>query len=183
MGVNIDSKDIVSLLNIPKRKFLIISLAIMIFTGLILFFFFLFIDKLYLSGLKNKIGTILGMMFVISTVVFVIIILIFVFDELIKKIRIKKLKQKMETYLLKNNNKAIIGIIRGLLKEEDHTGVLQYNNGATAELVSRGIISLTSSNNPVDIGYNNEMYTNYFLQPFIIEIIENNEELRKKYKK
>lgn len=183
MGVNIDSKDIVSLLNIPKRKVFIISFTIMIFTGLMLFLPDPIINKLYLSTLKNSIGTILGILFLISTVLVIVLILIYIFDCFIKKHKTKVVKRKITKYLLENKNKAIIEIIKKLLKTEGHTCELQINSGAVAELTSRGIISLTTSNSPVDFGYNNEMFTNYFLQPFIIEIIENNEELRKKYMK
>ena len=107
--------------------------------------------------------------------------LICIFDFLLNKYKLKRLKKNITKYLLENKNEVIIQIIRNLLKEKDHTGMLPYNNGATAELMSRGIISLTSANNPVEFGDNNEMYTNYFLQPFIIKIIENNEGLKKKY--
>lgn len=183
MGVNIDSKDIISLLNIPKRKVLIISFTIMIFTGLFLFLPDSIINKLFLDKIRNSIGAILGIVFLISVVLVIVILLICVFDFIANKYKLKKLKKRITKYLLENKNEVIIQIIKELLKEKDHTGPLPYNNGATAELTSRGIISLTSANNPVEFGDNNEMFTNYFLQPFIIEIIENNEELRKKYKK
>ena len=68
MGVNIDSKDIVSLLNIPKRKIFIISFTIMIFTVLVLFLPDSIINKLYLNNIRNNIGTILGIVFLISVV-------------------------------------------------------------------------------------------------------------------
>lgn len=181
MGINVDSKDLLQILNIPKRKVFIIAFAVMLFTGLVLFLPEEVINKLYLNGIKNSIGTILGIIFLISAVIIIVLLTVLVFDFFKKKYIIKATKKKIRKYLLNCKNKAVIDIIKSLLRQEDHTEKLQINNGAVAELTHRGIISLTTSNNPVDFGYDNEMYTNYFLQPFIVEIIREDVELKKKF--
>lgn len=60
---------------------------------------------------------------------------------------------------------------------------MQYNNGVTMELVSYGVISQAGSTQAMEFGYDNEIILKYFLQPWVAELINKDEQLKEKYKK
>ena len=41
---------------------------------------------------------------------------------------------------------------------------------------------MAGNTQPVDFGYNNEIYLNYFLEPWVVKLINSNSELKNKYK-
>ena len=60
---------------------------------------------------------------------------------------------------------------------------MQYNNGVTMELASYGIISQAGSTQAMEFDYDNEIILKYFLQPWVAELINKDEQLKEKYKK
>ena len=68
------------------------------------------------------------------------------------------------------------------IKDKTHTLSLPMNDGLILELQYFGIINAAGNTQLADMGYDNSVYIKYFLQPWVIGIISNNEELSKKYK-
>ena len=86
-----------------------------------------------------------------------------------------------EQLLELEENKA--KVIKNLLKTPTHTMPMQYNNGVTMELASYGIISQAGSTQAMEFDYDNEIILKYFLQPWVAELINKDEQLKEKYKK
>ena len=77
-------------------------------------------------------------------------------------------------------------LIKEFIKQKDHTLNLPTNNGVTVELNSLQVISFAGNMQPVTFGDifdgdENTMYVNYFLQPWVINLIEKEEVLKEKY--
>lgn len=58
---------------------------------------------------------------------------------------------------------------------------LPVNDGLTSELSYFCLISLAGGTQAVDFDFDNMMYARYFLQPWVINIINKNENLCKKF--
>lgn len=170
-------KDFVDFLKLPPNILAAISLV----TGCILFVPDSALNKLYMVNFRNDYGFVISIIFLISTAILIIFLITYIADKVIKKIKNKKLKQAQIKYL-KDAEKAKVDLIKEFIKEETHTLSLVVNNGLTTELSHFGIISLAGNTQPVDFGYNSEMYLKYFLQPWVISLINESDELRKKYK-
>lgn len=183
MAVNIDTKGLLEVLNIPKRKIFIFCLILMLISGVILFLPDEFLKRIFLFQLKYNIGTILGIIFIISSCIEVILILVAIFDFFKNKYIQQAVLNRIRKFLINNKNEAINLIVKELYQVKDHTKTLPNENGAVAELRSRGIISLTSSSPVAYVGENNCLMVKYVLQPFVVNIIDKDENLIKKYNK
>ncbi len=170
-------KDFIDFLKLPPNILAAISLV----TGCILFVPDSVLNKLYMVNFRSNYGFAISIIFLISTAILIIFLITFIADKVIKRVKNKKLKEAQIKYL-KDAEKAKVELIREFIKEETHTLSLVVNNGLTTELTHFGIISLAGNTQPVDFGYNSEMYLKYFLQPWVITLINESDELRKKYK-
>lgn len=169
--------DFIDFLKLPPNILAAISLV----SGVILFAPKNFINKLYMIKFRDQFGFIIAIIFLISTAILIILSLTIILKKVKSLIDSKKMRKARINYLLNADNYKV-KLIKGFIKEETHTLQIQQNDGLTVELEHLGLISMAGNTQPVDFGYNNEMYLRYFLQPWVINLINNNEELKKKYK-
>lgn len=170
-------KDFTDFLKLPPNILSAVSLA----TGLILFLPEKILKKMYLINFKDKFGFIIGIVFLISISILFIFLLTFVIKKIKNKIDDRKVKKGRIKYLL-NADKSKTNLIKEFIKDKTHTLSLPMNDGLILELQYFGIINATGNTQLADMGYDNSVYIKYFLQPWVIGIISNNEELSKKYK-
>ena len=174
-------KEFLEIFKLPPS----ILAAISIVTGLILFLPEKIIDVFYLLDFKNKYGPVIGMAFIISVTMLIVLIVMWTVKKLINNYKSKKYIKKTIKYLVElDNNKT--NLIKKFIKQADHTLQLPTNNGTTVELSSNNIISLAGGTQPVSFGDifdgdENTMYLNYFLQPWVIQLIEKESILLEKY--
>ena len=109
-----------------------------------------------------------------------VILIIKIFKIIKKRIEESRLEKNRIKYL-ENSDKTKVKLIRTFLKEETHTLQLPVNDGLTSELSYFCLISLAGGTQAVDFDFDNMMYARYFLQPWVINIINKNENLRKKF--
>lgn len=174
-------KEFLEILKLPPS----ILSALMIVSGLILILPEDIIKKLYMYDFRNNYGFAISLIFLISFSILLVLIIMWSSKKVIKKIQYKKLKEKREKYLLELDSTKT-NLINKFIREAEHTLSLATNSGNTIELTSYGIISPAGNTQLVSFGDiftddENTMYINYFLQPWVIKLIKENEELRKKF--
>ena len=94
----------------------------------------------------------------------------------------KRINRKTEAYLLSADSVKTT-LIREFLADGTHTLSLPMNDGLVIELNSLGIISMAGKTQMTGPRFDGQLEVRYFLQPRIISIIDNNPELKKKYKR
>ena len=171
-------KDFVDFLKLPPN----ILAAISIVTGLLLFLPDKCIEKIYMTNFRNDYGFIISILFLISSAILIILIGTFIFKKINNKISNKKLKKGRIKYLL-NADKNKINLIKQFIKDDTHTLILPMNDGLVIELNYYSIITMAGGTQLVDMGFDNSVNIRYFLQPWVISLITNNDELREKYLK
>ena len=175
--MNFTFKDFFDFLKLPPNILFAVSLS----TGLILFLPNTILTKMYLVEFKDKYGFFIGLTFVITISILFVFFVSYILKKIINKILEIKLKRKRTEYLL-SADKTKIKLIKEFLREETHTLPLPANNGLILELQSYNVIGLAGGTQLVDTDYDNNIYVKYFLQPWVVEIITNNEDLKKIYK-
>lgn len=169
-------KEFIELLKLPPY----ILAAISIVSGIILFADDTLIKKLYMVNFRNDYGFIISSMFLVSISVLIVILLTSILTRIKNKYKNARLKKGRIKYLF-NLDDTKVKIIKSFIKDSTHTLKMNQNDGLTQELSYFGIISLAGTTQAVDFGFNNEMYLYYFLQPWVINLINSNDELTKKY--
>lgn len=169
-------KDFIDFIKLPPN----ILAAVSVVSGIILFIPDKLAKKMYMYDFRNDYGFIVSIIFLISISILIVLLFTNIYKKIKNKIDNNKLKKGRTKYLL-NADKTKVKLIKAFIKEETHTLKLNQNDGLTQELSYYGIISLAGSTQAVDFGYDNEMYLYYFLQPWVINLINSNDELIKKY--
>ena len=169
-------KDWIELLKLPPS----ILASISLFSGLILFIPEHILKKLYMVEFRDKYGFVIGIIFLIAISLLLVILIIKIFKIIKKRIEESRLEKNRIKYL-ENSDKTKVKLIKVFLKEETHTLQLPVNDGLTSELSYFCLISLAGGTQAVDFDFDNMMYARYFLQPWVINIINKNENLRKKF--
>jgi len=175
--VKLKLKDFIDFLKLPPNILTAISLV----SGVILFAPNNFVNKLYMDNFRNQFGFAIAIIFLISTSVLIVLLFTIILKKIITLINNKKIKKARIDYLL-NADDYKVKLIKRFMDDETHTLKIQQNDGLTVELLHFGLISMAGNTQPVDFGYDNEMYLRYFLQPWVINLINNNEKLKEKYK-
>lgn len=175
-------KEFLEILKLPPS----ILSALMIVSGLILILPEDVVKKLYMYEFRNSYGFAISLIFLISLSILVVLVIMWSARKIIEKIKYKKLKEKRTKYLLELNDEKT-HLINQFIKEKEHTLSLATNSGITVELSSYGLISPACNTQLVTFGDiftgdENTMYINYFLQPWVINLIKENDELKKKFK-
>ena len=135
------------------------------------------IEKLYLLEVKDRYGLIIGVAFLLSSSLLTISFVRKIWELFVEQINFRRVKREQIKYLsgldsLKTN------LIIKFLQMPTHTLPLPFDDGVTAELNGYGIISLTSSMQTLSHeGYE----VNYFLQPWVRDLIKENKKLQKKF--
>lgn len=174
-------KEFLEIFKLPPS----ILAAISIVTGLILFLPKKIINMFYLLDFKNKYGSFIGIIFIISVTMLIVLIVMWSAQKMIYKYKKKKHIKKTIKYLA-NLDKNKTNLIKKFIKQVDHTLQLPVNNGTTVELRNNNIISLAGGTQPVSLGNifdrdETTMYLNYFLQSWVIQLIEKESILMEKY--
>ena len=169
-------KDFIEFIKLPPNILAAISLV----SGTILFGNDELIKRLYMTNFRNDYGFVVSTIFLISISILIVLLFTCIYKKIKNKIDNNKIRKGQIKYLL-NADKAKIKIIKSFIKENTHTLRMNQNDGLTQELSYFGIISLAGNTQAVEFGYDNEMYLYYFLQPWVVELINTNDELIQKY--
>ncbi len=169
-------KDFLEFLKLPPNILFAISLV----TGMILFLPKDIVSKIYMLDFRNKYGFIISIVFLLSSSILVAFLISIIYKKIKEIINNKLLKKSRIKYLL-NAEPSKVRLIKEFIKQDTHTMKINSNDGLTVELSYYGLISTAGNTQAVDFGYSNEMYLMYFLQPWVINLIKENEDLRKKY--
>lgn len=154
--------------------------AIALATGMILFLPDSLISKMYMDGFRNEYGFIIGAVFVVSISILTIGVIISIYNyfyEMHKQKRIKENSGKLIASL-DDYKKTIVYL---LYNEDNHTHELPLNDGAVVFLENMMVIGKTTSQYFVD-DITNPMFP-YSLQPWVIEKLQNDEELLASFEK
>lgn len=169
-------KDFIEFLKLPPNILAAISLV----SGTILFANDELLKKLYMTNFRNDYGFVVSIIFLISVSILIVLLLAIILKKIKNKYENVQLRKGQIKYLLALD-KTKVKIIKSFIKENTHTLKMNQNDGVTQEFSYFGIISLAGNTQAVDFGYDNEMYLYYFLQPWVIKLINSNDELAKKY--
>lgn len=167
--MNFDFK-IVDFFKLPTKIMFAISIA----TGLVLFLPNSFVQKMYMIDFRNKYGFTIGLIFLISISIVTVTIVVSLYKYFSNKYFWKKFKSTAKKRLLKleNYQKAIVYV---LYKEDNHTKELPINDGATICLKQNMVITETT-NQYMGYDLNNAVFP-YVLNPWVVETMQNDEEL------
>ena len=166
-------KNIVDFLKLPPRILGALSVA----SGLLLFLPNVIIEKLYMTSFRDKYGFTIGIVFVVSTSILVVFLVVIIAKKIKDKYYNKRLKKARVAYLKRiDGNK--VELIRYLLNESTHTAMLPMHDGVVLELQHFYAILPAGSIHAVNMA---EPQINYFLQPWVIEEIDGDPELKAKF--
>ena len=166
-------KNIVDFLKLPPRILGALSVA----SGLLLFLPNAIIEKLYMTSFRDKPGFAIGIVFVVSTSILVVFLVVIIAKKIKDKYYNKRLKKARIAYLKRiDGNK--VELIRYLLNESTHTAMLPMHDGVVLELQHFYVILPTGSTHAVNMA---NPQINYFLQPWVIEQIDGDPELKAKF--
>lgn len=171
MDVKFDG--IVGLLKLPSY----IMGALAIAGGVLLFLPESVIKSLYMTGFRDEYGFTIGIVFVISTSILVMLFVNSIYKLIRKKFYIIKLKIDQVKFLKKLSDEKV-SLINAFLREPTHTLVLPMNDGLVIQMRYYNVISPAGQTHLVSML---EPQINYFLQPWVEERIRSDDELRKKY--
>ncbi len=157
--------------------------ALAIASGLLLYLPDDVIKRLYMESFRSNYGFIIGIIFVISISILVMLLITYIFKHS-KKIIIRKYTgmkdRKGRIKYLLDMDKAKTNLIKSFLKESNHTLDLSMNDGITVELEYMEIISKAGGTQFVNF-YGDMAVLKYFLQPWVLKIINEDEQLKKKF--
>lgn len=171
-------KDFIEFLKLPPN----ILAAISIVTGLLLFLPDNYIEKLYMDNFRNNYGFIISILFLISSTILIVLLFTYTIKYISNKISNRKIKKGKIKYLM-NADKNKTNLIKEFINDSTHTLTLPMNDGLVIELSHFGIITMAGGTQLVDMGFDNSVNLKYFLQPWVINLIKNNDELKEKYLK
>ena len=137
-----------------------------------------FLKKIYVYNFKETYKEQIGMIFFISVITLIILVLIKIYKKVERKIINKKIGKIIKNQLNSMKNQTEIEIIKLLLKEDDFTADLPIYSGVVLKLEQSFIIGRMNGTHCVDM---DNPAIPYYLQPGVIEEIEKDEELRKKF--
>lgn len=162
-------------LKLPTKIMVALGLA----SGMILFLPDSIIVRMYMGEFREKYGFIIGSIFIISLCILIITSAIAIYNVFKEKYISKKVKKNSEKFLVSLDifKKAIV---YGMYIEEDHTEVLPLNSGAVVYLESMLVIGKVANQYFVDDITN--LTFPYMLQPWVIEKLQNDNELLLSYK-
>ena len=136
------------------------------------------IALMFLTEIKSKFGLVIGICFLVSAVIIFVKLLKMVYEKTYNNISNKRLKENTIKFLKELSNPSEIELLSEIINQEDYTLELPTNNGVVIKLYNYGIITPAGSNHFVEM---DDPHIPYFLQPRIIRIIENDDELKKKF--
>lgn len=168
--------NIMDFFKLPTKIMVAIALA----TGMILFLPDPLISKMYMDGFRNEYGFIIGATFVVSVSILTIGIIISIYNYFYQIHTQKKIKENSGKLIasLDDYKKTIVYL---LYNEDNHTHELPLNDGAVVFLENMMVIGKATNQYFVD-DITNPMFP-YLLQPWVIEKLQNDEELLDSFKR
>ena len=169
LGINVDAKDLKETVKgFPIQK---VDLTVLIITALLLFLPDAVLTKIYLLDFKNKFGTYIGLAFVISACVLIVMGgSQFIFNMRCKKEFFGKRARKKISNLTKDE-KSILLYMRN---NQNKTIFLPCTNGAVLNLKNQFMISYASNTGTMVVAV---QLMPYMLQPWVIKAINDNDDL------
>lgn len=166
-------KDFVDFLKLPPS----ILGALAIASGLLLLLPNQVINKLYMIEFREKYGFTIGIIFIISVSILIILLILRLYHFLKGKRVDKKVAEGQMKYL-RNMNREKVMIINAFLQERTHTLELPINDGLVIELQHFGIITPAGQNHLVSML---DPRIKFFLQPWVETKIRSDDELMRKF--
>lgn len=168
--------NLTDLLNLPTKIMASIALGV----GLLLFSPNWLIEKLYMINFREEYGFILGIVFVISFVIFTVSICITFYSYLSNK-RANKWFLESASQRLNDLSDYQKTIIFALYQQDNHTGELPIHDGAIHMLEYNMMIQKATTQYAVT-SLNNAVFP-YFLQPWVINELQKNNNLLDSFQK
>ena len=164
-------KDFIDFLKLPPNILGALSIA----SGTLLLLPQKLAQKFYIINFREKYGFTIGIVFVISTALLIVLLLSKIFHFLYDKYASKRLGTAQIKYL-KNMTPEQVTIILEFLREPTHTLPLPMNNGLVIELQHLQKLTPAGQTHLVSML---DPQINYFLQPWVIKKINSDEELKR----
>lgn len=166
-------KDFIDFLKLPPNILGALSIA----SGALLLLPDRLTKKLYMTEFRDKYGFAIGIVFVVSTAILIILIVGKIYHYFYDKYSSKKLVEAQTKYLKRMTQQQVF-VIREFINEPTHTLSIPYNDGLVIELQHLQIITPAGNTHLVDMS---DPRIPFFLQPWVIERINNDDELRQKF--
>jgi hypothetical protein len=171
MDIKLDG--VVNFLKLPSY----ILGALAIASGLLLFLPTRAIQLLYMNGFREKYGFTIGIVFIVSLSILLVLLIKRIYNVINKRHSMKKMKVSQEMFLKKlSDDKA--SLIIDFLQNPSRTLPLPMNDGLVIELQDSGVITPAGQTHFISVI---DPRIKYFLQPWVEERIKANEELMRKY--
>lgn len=166
-------KGFVDLLKLPA--YLLGALAIA--SGILLFAPDDVVQMLYMTAFREKYGFTLGIAFIVSVSILAILLVRLIYRSASEKWHLKKLKEAQTKFLKKVDGEKV-ELINAFIQQPTHTLMLPMNDGLVIELQHYNVISPAGQTHLVSMP---DPCINFFLQPWVVERIEENKELQTKF--
>ena len=151
------------ILEVVKIPLKVLLPAIWLFSGFLILASDDFLTKLGLLEWKTTNSFVFGLLFLITTCLILVYIFWFVKDKASNLLFNITLNKRM-VKLIERLNEAEQNIIVYLFKSPDYTNRLDYSEPVVQSLLARKLIYM-GNNQPVSLGWNNEMMVKFTLQP------------------
>ena len=151
--------------------------ALAIASGILLFAPDSVIHMLYMTEFKENYGFALGIVFITSVSILAVLLIKLVYGSISEKHNLKKLKKAQTKFLMKVDGEKV-DLINAFIQQPTHTMMLPMHDGLVIELQHYNVISPAGQTHMVSMP--NPQIT-FFLQPWVLERIKENEELQTKF--
>lgn len=168
--------NLTDFLKLPIKIMASLSLG----SGLLLFLPEFIIKKLYMVSFREEYGFIIGIIFVISFVIFVVSICVTYYDYLSTKKAKKKFLAGASKRLDSFNEYQKV-IVYSLYQKDNHTEELPINDGAVRILEHNMVIQKAATQYAVS-DLNNAVFP-YFIQPWVVDELQANPTLLESFSK
>lgn len=151
--------------------------ALAVASGILLFLPDNVIQMLYMTEFREKYGFVIGIVFITSASILVVLLIKLAYSGISKKYSLWKLKETQTKFLKKLDGEKA-GLVISFIQQPTHTMVLPMQDGLVIELQHYDVISPAGRTHLVSMP-NPEI--TFFLQPWVLERIKENEELKTKF--
>lgn len=166
-------KDFLDFLKLPAY----ILSALAIASGILLFAPDKIINMLYMADFRAEYGFTIGIVFITSVSILAVLIIKLIYSSISQKYNTKKLIESQEAFLLKIDGRKV-DLINAFLQQPTYTLELPMHDGLVIELQHYNVITPCGSTHIVSMI---DPQIAYFLQPWVIERIKENEKLQEKF--
>ena len=166
-------KDFVDFLKLPPN----ILGALAVASGILLLLPDKVIKKLYMIEFRDKYGFTIGIIFIVSLSILIILLVLKIYHFFNDKRLNKKVAEGQLKYL-RNMSREKVMLVNAFLQERTHTLELPVNDGLVIELQHFGIITPAGQTHLVSMP---DPRIKYFLQPWVENKIRSDDELIRKF--